>query len=199
MLKKVSFVMIAVAVLAAPAFADPHTLDTCAVTGKSLGDTPVTKTVDGREVRFCCNNCAGKFEADPAKYTAKLDEAYVKQQTALYALDTCVVGGDKLGKMGDIVSKVYDNRLVKFCCADCIESFEKDQAKYIAKLDEAVVAKQAANYPLESCLVKGEAIDDDPIDLVIGGRLLKLCCEGCIKKVNAEPAKYLAMLDITKK
>ncbi len=66
-----------------------------------------------------------------------------------YPLTTCVVSGDKLGEMGDSVKYVYKqpgqpDRVVEFCCKDCIKDFEKDPAKYLAKLDAATGHPTAA-------------------------------------------------------
>jgi len=44
---------------------------TCPVSGKPA-KAGVTTTHEGKEVGFCCNNCKGKFEADPAKYASKI-------------------------------------------------------------------------------------------------------------------------------
>lgn len=53
----------------------PYTSDKCIVTGNKLGSmgTPVTKVYQGQEVKFCCQPCATKFEANPEKYLAKLN------------------------------------------------------------------------------------------------------------------------------
>ena len=34
----------------------------------------------------------------------------------------------------------------------------------------------------------------DPIDVVIANRLVRLCCDGCIDKLRADPMGYLGML-----
>jgi hypothetical protein len=65
-----------------------------------------------------------------------------------YPLTTCVVSGDKLGVDGDPVKYIYKqagkpDRLVEFCCEDCIKDFEKDPAKYLARLDAARAAPTA--------------------------------------------------------
>jgi len=48
---------------------DPYTLDVCPVSGEKLGEhgDPVIKVVDGREMRFCCNDCVSMFENNPEK------------------------------------------------------------------------------------------------------------------------------------
>ena len=51
-----------------------------------------------------------------------------------YTRDTCIVSDNKLGSMGSPVTKVYGDQEVKFCCKPCIAKFEKNPAKYLAKL-----------------------------------------------------------------
>lgn len=51
-----------------------------------------------------------------------------------YPLDTCIVAGDKLGDMGEPIVLVHEGQEVKFCCEKCVPEFEKDPAKYLAKL-----------------------------------------------------------------
>ena len=54
-----------------------------------------------------------------------------------YPLDTCVVSGEKLGGMGPPVVITHEGTEVRFCCKDCVEKFNKEPAKYLAKLKEA--------------------------------------------------------------
>lgn len=53
---------------------------------------------------------------------------------APYPLTTCIVSDEKLGEMGKPVSIDYKGQQVSFCCKSCIVSFEKDPAKFLAKL-----------------------------------------------------------------
>ena len=84
-----------------------------------MGD-PVVKVYAGREVRFCCDDCIGKFEKDQTKYWNKVDEEIIGEQLMHYPLETCIVSGHELVEEGDhaAVNVVYDNRLVRLCCAD---------------------------------------------------------------------------------
>ncbi len=52
----------------------PYPLKTCLVSGNTLGSMgdPVTKVYNGQEIKFCCKPCVKKFEANQAKYLAKL-------------------------------------------------------------------------------------------------------------------------------
>lgn len=47
---------------------------------------------------------------------------------------TCPVSGEKLGEMGAPVSIDYQGKKVSFCCDSCIAKFQKEPAKYLAKL-----------------------------------------------------------------
>ncbi len=58
-------------------------------------------------------------------------------------------------------------------------------------------AKAAKPYPLKTCIVSGEKLDGDmgkPYVFVHEGQEIKLCCKGCLKDFNKEPAKYIKKL-----
>jgi hypothetical protein len=67
-----------------------------------------------------------------------------------YPLTTCVVSGDKLdGDMGAPFDYIYKqdgkpDRLVRFCCKNCVKDFQKDPAKYLKMIDDAAAAKRKA-------------------------------------------------------
>ena len=52
-----------------------------------------------------------------------------------YPLKTCLVTDNELGSMGKVVTKVYDDQQIKFCCKPCIKKFEANPAKYLSKLN----------------------------------------------------------------
>jgi hypothetical protein len=54
-----------------------------------------------------------------------------------YPLNTCLVGGEELGKMGKPEVMVYEGQEIKFCCGACIGTFKKDPAKYLKILDDS--------------------------------------------------------------
>ena len=66
-----------------------------------------------------------------------------------YPLTICVVSGDKLGgDMGTPFDYTYKedgkpDRLVRFCCKNCLKDFQKDPAKYLKMIDDAAAKKQA--------------------------------------------------------
>lgn len=175
---------------------DPYYLDYCPVTHEPLGSMgdAVVHNYKGREIRFCCAGCIDGFEADAGKFLAEVDADIVKDQLPFYPLTTCPVTGEELGSMGDAVDYVYNNRLVRFCCAGCIGEFEDNAAKYLGELDKAATAKQLADYPLKTCLVTGDAIDPKQ-DFVLAGRLFRVCCSDCVAKIKTNPAEWITKLD----
>jgi len=58
----------------------PYTLKTCVVSGEKLGEMgdPYVFQYQGREIKFCCKNCAKDFKKDPAKYVKKIEQAEAK-------------------------------------------------------------------------------------------------------------------------
>lgn len=180
---------------------DIYLLPTDPVSGASLAEvqSPVVIQHEGRELRFADQDSAEKFNADPGKYLPKVDEQMVKQQLPYYPLTTCPVSGIQLGgEMGDPVDIIYQNRLVRFCCDMCVDDFNKDPAKYLDKLDAAVIEAQRPTYPLSTCVVSGGKLGGpmgDPIEYVVGNRLVRFCCPMCDAKFNKNPLHYLAMID----
>jgi len=77
----------------------------------------------------------------PLLATARDD---AKPKPIPYTLKTCIVSGDKLGgDMGDPYVYIYKDKKtgvaheIKFCCKSCLKDFNKDQAGYIKKIDDA--------------------------------------------------------------
>lgn len=52
-----------------------------------------------------------------------------------YTSDKCIVTDNKLGSMGDPVTKVYNGQEIKFCCAPCVKKFDANPEKYLSKLN----------------------------------------------------------------
>jgi YHS domain-containing protein len=176
-----------------------YPLSVCPVTGKALGSmgAPVVKKYDGREVRFCCAGCVPKFDSDLQASLSKLDKQIAASQLPLYPLQTCVVASGKLGSMGEPDNFVYRNRLVRFCCAGCRGNFQNDPARYLKLLDDAAATQQRASYPLKACPVSGQQLGSmgDPVEKVLAGRLVRLCCPPCERQLREEPARFIAQID----
>jgi YHS domain-containing protein len=188
----------------APAWGgDPYTLATCAVSGESLGNSPVARVHEGREFRFCCNNCAGRFEREPDGFIAAVDEKMIEDQKPHYPpLTACpVMPEEDLEELekDEIEEVVYRNRFMRLCCTGCIRDLNKEgeAARAIAALDEAVIEAQRPDYPLETCVVGGGRLGSmgEPVEMVVANRLVRLCCAGCKGRFNEDPAGYLEKID----
>lgn len=96
-----------------------------------------------RLVRLCCPRCVKKFNKDPLKYIMELDQKIVEQELPNYPMNDCVVSGKGLDSMGGAVNYVWQNQLVRFCCAPCIKTFNKNPMQYMKKIHEAAQSQKA--------------------------------------------------------
>ena len=62
--------------------------------------------------------------------------------------------------------------------------------------ETASAADKAKAYPLSTCIVSDNDLDSmgGPITKVYNGQEIKFCCKPCIKKFEANQAKYLSKL-----
>jgi YHS domain-containing protein len=114
---------------------------TCPVSGK---DVNPTKTVEYEKqlIGFCCDDCKGKFEADPKKYIGKVKE--FKKSKKAPDEEISFTAGDPINSVCPISGKdvnptktvEYEKQLIGFCCDDCKGKFESDPKKYIGKVKE---------------------------------------------------------------
>ena len=178
---------------------DAFPLRDCPVAFHEIGmmQEPVVRVYDGREIRFCCEDCIEAFQEDLKASMAEVDKEIIASQMPFYPANTCVVAGEELGSMGEPIDFVWNNRLVRFCCKGCVGDFNKDPKAYIAKLDEGVGKAQRAEYPLDTCLIGGEKLGSmgDPVEIVIANRLVRFCCAGCVGEFEKNPGEHLAKLD----
>lgn len=175
-----------------------YPLQTCIVCQSNLADArPIEHIHEDRLVRLCCTSCRDTFSAQPSWFFRKIDEAVIDEQRDSYPLDTCPISGLTLGSKGDAHDQVYGTRLVRFCCDRCLDEFDKDPQATMATIDAALIEAQRDGYPTEICLVMDMRIDaiGEPVDLLYGTRLVRLCCEPCVKEFWKNPERYLAMLD----
>lgn len=113
-----------------------------------------------------------------------------------YPLEICAVSGKKLGSMGDAIELVHEGRQVRFCCQGCVPTFKKDPVKFIGKIDKKIITAQKDKYPLETCVISGEKLDNKSKSVVVKNRLVRVCCGNCAKKIKDKlPPKFTAKLD----
>jgi len=179
-----------------------YTLNTCAVSGEALGSMgdAIVKVYEGREVKFCCSMCVPKFEKDLKASFKKLDEQIIKSQIAFYPTTECLVSGEPLAGadgMDTPIDFVYNGRLIRLCCRMCRGDFKDNPEKFIAKLDQAVIAQQSEHYPLTNCPISDQPLGSmgDAINVVYAGRLVKFCCSMCIPRFEKDPMATIEKID----
>jgi len=140
MLRRLVGLLIGVALLAwsaAVLAADkptPKPQTTCPVTGKAIAPKS-SPHVDwqGQRIYFADTAAEDAFRKDPESIFAKIAAESVTLENIQA---TCPVSGESLegGDMGPPVAVGYKGRTIMFCCKMCPPKFEKDPAKYLAKL-----------------------------------------------------------------
>jgi len=88
----------------------------------------------------------------------------------------------------------YNGRELRFADAADSAVFHKSPDKYLEKVNAQIIADQAPLYPLDTCPVTGEKLEQ-PVDYVYNNRLVRFCCSGCISEFESDPAKYMAQID----
>ena len=103
------------------------------------------------------------------------------------AQEICPVTGERLGSMGAPVRAKSGDRTVFLCCKSCLSKPMKPEAW-----------KQAQKNMAEAqgvCPVMDEELPENPASIVVEGRTVFVCCKPCIKKIQKDPAKALAVVD----
>ena len=128
--------LVAAAVFAAQPLDKPQTH--CPVTGMPIhAATSPHIDYQGQRIYFCSDKCPAAFKADPEKYFGEIEKAGVVLESVQ---KECPVTGEDIDKAAFVD---YKGRRVYFCCTKCPAKFEKDPAKYLARLpgEQAPVAE----------------------------------------------------------
>ncbi len=154
-------------------------------------------------------NAAGHDHEAMQKAEKKIGDALSKlsaeDQKLAAAQRFCpVMTYDRLGAMGTPLKVMLEGKPVFLCCKGCVEDAQKDGAATvktamklrdstaeIAKLSkEERTAIEAQKY----CAINTKGFLGSmgaPIKLTIEGKPVYLCCDGCTKKAQADPAGTL--------
>ena len=177
-----------------------YTLDLDPVSGELLStvENPVIINHEGREFRFANEHNATLFTENPGQYLDNVNKHLIKSQLPHYPADTCPVSGQPLDSMGGGYNYLHQNRLVRFCCAGCINHFNSKADQYLSELDRKVIEDQRPAYPTTTCPVSGAELGGmgDPVEKVFANRLVRFCCSGCIDEFKKHPARYILKLDM---
>lgn len=102
----------------------PKVQVTCPVTGEPV-NADVTIEQGGKKVAFCCKGCVKSYQADPAKYQAKLANSYTYQTK-------CPVMDEEIDPKVFMTSA--KGQKVYLCCKGCDKRLAANPAKYMPKL-----------------------------------------------------------------
>lgn len=136
---------------------------------------------------------------------AKDDAKPATRRGEAWPLSCCALSSAKLDDKA--VTSIYsdpsdpmnDGRELKFCCKNCLAKFKKDPQAGLKKANEAIIAELGKSYPLTTCVVSGEKLDDTAKTIVVGNRVFKVCCGKCATMVAKDYATYAAKVDAAAK
>jgi Cu(I)/Ag(I) efflux system membrane fusion protein len=119
-------------------------------------------------------------EGDPAVVFAAADQ------------QVCPVSNAPLDSMGGAVPVSLGSSRVYICCDSCEAPLKNEPKRYLARLRRPVAEPRQ-----EICPVTRQKLGSmgEPVPVEVDGRKVQVCCAGCIDKLKAEPARYLAALE----
>ncbi|BAM05391.1 hypothetical protein [Phycisphaera mikurensis] len=115
----------------------------------------------------------------------------------VYPLPNDPVSGEPLAGVDQPVYRTHEGRRFHFATEESAEAFAAAPGDFVPAVDEELIATQSENYPMDTCPVTGEPLDSmgEPVDVLLGHRLVKLCCGGCKGQAMADPEASIEKLD----
>lgn len=189
----------------------------CPRTGKDV-DPALTFTYKAQLIGFCSAECKGKFEADPNKYIAKVENFKEPKpeekkpepapaQAAKKAINAkCPLSGKDVDPAHTVT---YKGQVIGFCCPNCGPKFEKEPAKYIGKVaefkdpDKKPEEKKPDAAPAKpinkKCPMMPEEDIDPKVTFTYKNQVIAFCCKDCCKEFAKEPEKHIGKVKEFKK
>ena len=86
--------------------------------------------------------------------------------------------------------------LLAFGLVSCATTPAPAGAVPVAREPAKKAAPKPKPYPLETCLVTGDDLDemDERVSTVYDGQVFEFCCKPCLKKFHKNPGKYVKLL-----
>ncbi|HEX9793260.1 MAG TPA: hypothetical protein VGC54_04690 [Planctomycetota bacterium] len=119
--------------------------------------------------------------------TAK--QAVQAAPVVLTAQTACPVGGKPIDKTKFVD---YEGQRVYFCCDKCPVAFKQFPDKYLFAMYKAGVQPENTQ---TTCVVSGEKLENRDHFAQVLNKRVYTCCDKCLAKVKAEPAKYFDKLE----
>ncbi len=148
--------------------------------------------------------------------SAALDQLSPEDRKLALAQKVCPVTGAKLGSMGKPYRISLGERIVFLCCKGCEGAVKKDPAGILEKLadvtpgelsaeeraafDKLVPEDRELALKQKRCPISGERLGSmgTPYKLILGNRVVFLCCGGCEGEARQDPDSILKKLDEVK-
>jgi YHS domain-containing protein len=159
-------------------------LPSCPVMDEPI-DISVSTPGDQGPVYFCCADCVKKYSEKPDKYAAKVAEQRKALAHRPKVQVSCPLDGQPVDSKVSIEEK---GQKVYFCCDKCPAEYQKDPAKYAAKLANAYTYQT-------QCPVMKEEIDPAVYTDLPTEQRVYFCCKKCVGKFKESPEKYVAALE----
>ncbi len=184
-------------------------LPTCVACAGPLGTTPIVRvlvdakdpSIQGREVRFCQESCIATFDANRPKYLKAADATIEVQEMPSYPRIHCIVMPDEAlpdpnsPDADEAKTVVVGNQLVRVCCAQCVRKVKRNPTLHLAALQNAFSISQPRTDATQRCPTCGKDLPTTPVETLIAGRLVRVCCDGCKASAEKSPAATLAKMD----
>ena len=100
----------------------------------------------------------------------------------------CPMTGNKLGEHGAPIKVRIGKEEVFSCCIGCLK--QPVNPKHWQTIHANFAKAQ------QICPVMKKELPKNPKWTIVNGEIVYVCCPPCIKKVEAEPAKYLRDVDV---
>lgn len=171
----------------------------CPIMEKPVDASMESTVVNGQQIFVCCPPCIKKIKDDPDAAIEKVKSAYTKfiadeklavsEQIHIRAQAICPVTGKELGSMGDPIKvKVGKEEHAFLCCKGCVG--KKLDAEHWKTIQQNLATAQGI------CPIMEKPVDASMKSTVVNGRKIFVCCPPCIKKIQADPEKYIKQLDL---
>jgi len=168
---------------AVKAESDAPALPKCPIMAGEI-DFSVSTMTDEGPVFFCCSGCIDDYKEAPAKYAAEVKAQRETLAKRPRIQTTCPVSGKPVD--GKTTAEVA-GRTIGFCCADCVDKYKAEPAKFKARL-EACYTYQT------KCPVSGKDVSLSTSTELSTGQRIYFCCANCAEKFNKDVALYAPKL-----
>ena len=130
---------------------------------------------------FVCSTCVAQFVAAQTSTLSRHDQLKIAAQKI------CPVSGKPLGSMGQPPKVKVGKEEIFLCCKNCTKG-------QINKQHWAAIHANFAEAQ-GKCPVMEKNLPANPKFTFVNGQIVYICCPPCTKKIQADPAKYLATVD----